>query len=326
LKISVVTPVLLSTPKRIFMHFNRALILLLLFTSLGIYAQDRYTVNIRYGRNAAALDSVITKKLAEDEEEMGDLYEGLYNNSSVNPYGMNLGNMRDSFYINISGYYPPVLGRVTSPFGPRWHRFHNGIDLSVHIGDTIRAAFSGRVRVRQFNRNGYGYYLVIRHQEGVETIYAHLSNFLVGPNQYVKAGEPIALGGSTGRSTGPHLHFETRLYGNPINPAKLYSFEDYVPLYKKYFVVKAKTFEERIRYSGGSYYGVKATSTPDLVNKSHSAYTKGEYSSVKYHVVQKGENLYRIATNNGLTMDQLCKLNNISTKASIRPGQRLRLS
>lgn len=313
------------------MHFYKTLFLLLFITTLGINAQDNYTVNIRYGRNAAALDSVITKQLAEEEEEEGDLYEGLYgswSNSAVNPYGMNIGNMKDSFYINIANYYPPVLGKVTSNFGPRGRRgFHNGIDLRVKVGDTIRAAFSGRVRVRQFNRRGYGYYIVLRNHEGIETIYAHLSRFLVAPNQDVKAGEPIGLGGNTGRSTGPHLHFETRIFGNPINPAKLFSFEDYVPLQKKYFIAKAKTFEERIRFSGGVYFGVKAALPgTDLINKAGNAYQKGEYATVKFHTVSKGESLYRIAKEYGLTLSALCKLNNLSTKASIRPGQRLRLS
>ena len=312
------------------MHLFKTLFLLLLITTLCVNAQDNYTVNIRYGRSAAALDSVITKQLAEEEDiEEGDLYEGLYgnwDNKNVNPFGTNLGNLRDSFYINIAGYYPPVLGAVTSAFGSRGRRFHNGIDLRVHIGDTIRAAFSGRVRMKNFNRNGYGNYVVIRHNEGVETLYAHLSKFLVSPNQEVKAGDPIALGGNTGRSTGPHLHFETRVYGNPINPAKLYSFEDYVPLVKKYFVVKSKTFEERIRFSGGSYFGVHATSAPVIENQNSAKYTKGSYSSVKFHVVSKGDSLYRIALDNGLSVSQLCKLNNISQKSSIRPGQRLRLS
>ena len=299
---------------------------------MWINAQDNYTVNIRYGRNAAALDSVITKQLAEDEEEVGDLYEGLYgswNNSAVNPYGMNLGNMKDSFYINVAGYYPPVLGVVTSPFGPRGrHGFHNGIDLRAKVGDTIRAAFSGRVRVRQFNRRGYGYYIVLRNHEGIETIYAHLSHFIVAPNQDVKAGQPIGLAGNTGRSTGPHLHFEFRIFGNPINPAKVFSFQDYVPLQKKYFIAKAKTFEERINYSGGVYFGVHAALPgTDLINKAGTkTYQKGEYASVKFHTVRKGDSLYRIAADNDMKVSELCKLNNIKTKSSIRPGQRLRLS
>ncbi len=312
---------------RIFMHFLKAFILILSCSLSYAFAQDNYTVNIRYGRNAAALDSVITKQLSEEEEETGDLYDGLYdtwNNKSVNPYGVNLGNMPDSFYINIAGYYPPVLGRVTSNFGPRRRSFHNGIDLSVRTGDTIKAAFNGRVRYRNYNKNGYGYYIVIRHSDGVETIYAHLSKYLVAPNQQVKAGDPIGLGGSTGRSTGPHLHFETRVYGNPINPSKLYSFEDYVPLYKKYYVVKSKTFEERIKYSGGVYYGVHASAAPVIENQKSKA--KNSYSGIKYHVVEKGESLYRIATENGLSVNELCKLNNISSKSAIKPGQRLRLS
>jgi len=312
------------------MHFYKTLFLLLFATVLGVNAQDNYTVNIRYGRNAAALDSVITKQLEEEEE--GDLYEGLYgswSSSAVNPYGMNIGNMKDSFYINLANYYPPVLGAVTSNFGPRGrHSFHNGIDLRVKVGDTIRAAFSGRVRIRQFNRRGYGYYIVLRNHEGIETIYAHLSKFLIAPNQDVKAGEPIGLGGNTGRSTGPHLHFETRIYGNPINPAKLFSFEDYVPLHKKYFIDKARTFEERIKYSGGVYFGVHAAiPSPDFANKnSKDSYHKGEYASVKFHTVRKGESLYRIAADYDMKVTELCKLNNIKAKASIRPGQRLRLS
>ncbi|HET9571302.1 MAG TPA: M23 family metallopeptidase [Bacteroidales bacterium] len=313
------------------MHFSKTLFLLLFTIVLGVTAQDNYTVNIRYGRNAAALDSVITNQL-EEEEEQGDLYEGLYgswSNSAVNPYGMNIGNMKDSFYINIANYYPPVLGKVTSNFGVRGRRgFHNGIDLRVKVGDTIRAAFNGRVRVRQFNRRGYGYYIVLRNHEGIETIYAHLSRFLVAPNQDVKAGEPIGLGGNTGRSTGPHLHFETRIFGNPINPAKLFSFEDYVPLHKRYFIAKAKTFEERIKYSGGVYFGVHAAPVgPDMANRSNAkTYQKGEYASVKFHTVRKGESLYRIANENGISLADLCKLNNIKPKTSIRPGQRLRLS
>jgi murein DD-endopeptidase MepM/ murein hydrolase activator NlpD len=319
--------IIFSFAKLIFMRFYITLFLLLSTAILYVCAQDNYAVNIRYGKRSVALDSVINRQLAEEEEEQGDLYEGLYgswSNSRVNPYGMNLGNMKDSFYINVGGYYPPTLGHVTSPFGPRHRGFHNGIDLRVHVGDTIRAAFNGRVRVRRYNRGGYGYFLVLRHHEGLETIYGHLSRFLVAPNQEVKAGDPIALGGNTGHSTGPHLHFETRLYGNPINPAKLFSFEDYVAYHRKYYVVKSKTFEERIRYSGGKYYGVSASSRPVIENS--STYTKGEYAKVKYHTVEKGESLYRIAANNGLTLAQLRKLNNLGAKSAIKPGQRLRLS
>lgn len=109
----------------------------------------------------------------------------------------------------------------TSNYGWRRRRMHRGVDLSLHIGDTIRAAFSGKVRLTRYERRGYGYYVIIRHGNGLETIYGHLSKFLVKPDQIVKVGEPIALGGNTGRSTGPHLHFETRYLGMDINPNKI---------------------------------------------------------------------------------------------------------
>lgn len=306
------------------MHFYKALFLLISMSIAGVYGQNNYTVNIRYDKKHAALDSVITRQLMEEEEESGDLYEGLYeywSDSRVNPYGMGLKNMRDSFYINVSEYYPPCLGHVTSNFGPRTRRFHNGTDLKVHVGDTIRAAFSGRVRIRRYNSGGYGYYVVLRHNQGLETIYGHLSKFIVAPNQEVKAGDPIGLGGSTGRSTGPHLHFETRIYGNPINPAKLFSFEDYVPLHNKYFIVKSKTFEERIAYSGGSYEGVRASTSEGSGN-----YKKGSYSNIRYYTVQKGDVISRISSRSGVSVSKICELNHISKKTTIQPGQRLRLS
>ena len=93
---------------------------------------------------------------------------------------------------------------------------HNGLDIKVYIGDTIRAAFSGKVRMVKYERRGYGKYVVIRHENGLETVYGHLSKQIVDENQYVEAGEPIGLGGNTGRSTGSHLHFETRFWDRPL--------------------------------------------------------------------------------------------------------------
>ena len=119
----------------------------------------------------------------------------------------------------------PTPSRViTSNFGRRWGRHHQGLDIKVYIGDTIRAAFSGKVRVVKYDGNGYGKYIVIRHSNGLETIYGHLSKQIVSVNQTVRAGQPIGLGGNTGRSTGSHLHFETRLCGVALNPALFFDF------------------------------------------------------------------------------------------------------
>ena len=103
---------------------------------------------------------------------------------------------------------------------------HKGLDIKVYIGDTIRAAFDGKVRIVRYEANGYGNYVVIRHNNGLETIYGHMSKHLVAENEHVRAGDPIGLGGNTGRSTGSHLHFETRLCGVALNPALMFDFRN----------------------------------------------------------------------------------------------------
>ncbi len=127
--------------------------------------------------------------------------------------------------IDLRGFHMPTPSRkVTSPFGQRWGRLHAGLDIKVYIGDTIKAAFDGKVRVVDFDARGYGNYVVIRHPNGLETLYGHMSKHLVKDNQIVRAGDPIGLGGNTGRSTGSHLHFETRICGVPVNPALMFDF------------------------------------------------------------------------------------------------------
>ena len=139
---------------------------------------------------------------------------------------------------------------MTSNYGyrPRFRRVHKGIDLNLAVGDTVRAAFSGKVRLTKYERKGYGYYVVLRHENGMETVYGHLSRFLVKPDQYVRAGEPIALGGNTGRSTGPHLHFETRYLGIAINPAAIIDFENKVPP-KDIFAFDKRTYGKSQNYA-----------------------------------------------------------------------------
>lgn len=154
-----------------------------------------------------------------------DIYTEGWESGRVNAYEN--ANIPQTKTINITGYCMPVKHRViTSNFGyrKRFGRMHRGIDLKANIGDTVRATFNGKVRITKFDRDGYGFYVVIRHDNGMETVYAHLSKFLVKQNQHVRAGEPIALSGNTGRSTGPHLHFETRYMGIAINPAKIFDF------------------------------------------------------------------------------------------------------
>ena len=152
------------------------------------------------------LEDVRRREALTDSEIYGEYWES----ERVNPYGnIAIPATKD---IDVSGFVMPVKGPVTSPYGwrARFGRMHRGVDISLRVGDTVRVAFDGKVRLTKYEGKGYGYYVVVRHDNGMETVYGHLSRFLVKPNQRVRAGEPIALGGNTGRSTGPHLHFETR--------------------------------------------------------------------------------------------------------------------
>ena len=115
--------------------------------------------------------------------------------------------------------YSPLKRRleVTSVYGMRNGRKHFGVDFRVNIGDTVCSIFCGKVRVAKYDE-AYGYVVVVRHYNMSETVYAHLDKILVVIDQEVKAGQIVGLGGNTGRSTGPHLHFELRYKGFPINP------------------------------------------------------------------------------------------------------------
>ena len=127
---------------------------------------------------------------------------------------------------SLSDFQRPVSGMITSDFGfrQRYGRIHHGIDISLHTGDTVRAALPGVVTYVSYEPGGYGKYVILAHSDGLETRYAHLSESLVMPGETVRAGEPIALGGTTGNSTGPHLHFETRVYGMPLDPRNYIKF------------------------------------------------------------------------------------------------------
>ena len=170
------------------------------------------------------------QKYAQDlygdkQGDNADIYSEGWNSDRVNPYQN--ANIPSTKVLDVSKFAMPVKHNViTSHFGYRkqFGRMHYGVDLKASVGDTICAAFSGKVRLTKFDRNGYGFFVVVRHDNGMETVYGHLSKFLVKPNQYVKAGTPIALSGNTGRSTGPHLHFETRYMGIAINPEKIFDF------------------------------------------------------------------------------------------------------
>lgn len=208
-------------------------------------AQDLIARQAPVDRKSKVVDTVVIVSqrqiLAEREASeypSSDLYPTWENNYAHKPSPM-----PDTYKIDLRGFHMPTPSRVvTSNFGPRWGRMHKGLDIKVYIGDTIRAAFSGKVRVVKYDANGYGKYVVIRHNNGLETIYGHMSAQLVQPNQNVVAGQPIGLGGNTGRSTGSHLHFETRLCGEALNPALMFDFK-HQDVVGDFYVYRKSTYQ-----------------------------------------------------------------------------------
>ena len=266
--------------------------------SLDGSAQDLLASQAPIDRTLKSVDSLSLKLqlMAEDLEYPAfDLYEENWDTRFVNAYkGIAV---PDSFRIDLTGYAMPTESRrITSKYGYRWRRMHRGLDVKVYVGDTIRSAFDGKVRVVKYEPRGYGKYVVIRHDNGLETVYGHLSKQIVKVDQLVKAGDPIGLGGNTGRSTGSHLHFEVQFLGVRLNPADMFNFE------KQDIVADTYTFHK---------------------NKSTA---KGASGKGLYYKVKRGDTLSKIAARQGTTVSQLCKLNRITRRTILRPGQVLRCS
>lgn len=176
------------------------------------------------------------------DQDDKDIFNDLYNWDIQRVDAWEYNKIPLKYDINFNDmYFPLKKTYVTSNYGYRnqFNRQHQGIDLKAMVGDTVYASFNGKVRISQYNKGGYGNYIVIRHFGGLETLYAHLSKSFVKKNDDVKAGEPIGLSGNSGRSTGPHLHFEIRFCGIALNPAKIADFENNVVLAQNY------TFEKR---------------------------------------------------------------------------------
>lgn len=276
----------------------------------------------------AAVDTIMLRNITM-REELESPSADLYANWD-NKYAHRATELPETYKIDLRHFTMPTTSRViTSNFGSRWGRQHKGLDIKVYIGDTIRAAFSGKVRIVRYEAGGYGKYIVIRHNNGLETIYGHLSKQLVEENQEVRSGEVIGLGGNTGRSTGSHLHFETRLCGVALNPALMFDFRaqdvtgDYYAFNKETYDNES-TNATRLRGKQDSSTYASTNSSDDYATNKRT--TSGLTDQISYHKVKKGETLDRIAKKRGVTVEKICKLNHITKTMRLRPGQILRYS
>ena len=286
------------------MHFSRHIITLLIlsFSLLSLKAQVSFNNSLLLKKDSANIYREMLNDRSDDLMEnhpADDIYNNIWTPDRLNPYKIPIDSLPDTVRIDCSKFHVPVPGLITSDFGPRRYRYHYGTDLRINIGDSVRSAFDGKVRIIDYEARGYGHYVVIRHNNGLETVYAHLSQVLVSLDQNVKGGELIALGGNTGRSTGPHLHFEMRYLGNALNPASIVNFITGKVHNDIYQITKRKSF----------YYQHEVR----------------KQASAKYYKVRKGDTLGHIALRNGTSVKAICRLNKIKTNTKLQPGQRIRI-
>lgn len=293
--------------------------------------------------NEASFKGILNPRIHNIVSGFSPAVKQSWSNESVFTHSNNhLANMKDTIWLCLNEFakesksdftFPLKKVRVNSRYGPRSGRYHNGIDLNLQVGDTVYAMFSGKVRYAKFNTGGFGNLVILRHYNSLETFYAHLSKFLVSPNEYVTVGQPIALGGSTGRSTGPHLHLEVRFYEEAINPEEIIDFDrqrlkkENLFLHKNMFRPGAKPSGETevlskdqlaLQYKATDIRQAAAVTAPVVrpVIKT---------TSKKFHQIKSGETISKIATKYGTTVGALCKLNGISPSTKLVVGRSLRI-
>jgi hypothetical protein len=225
------------------------------------------------------------------------IYHFIWTDERVNPYGTMFDSLKEDVHIPMAGFCLPSPGYVTSQYGWRRYRMHKGTDIKVQIGDSIRSAWDGQVRIVGWDPRGYGYFVVVRHDNGLETVYGHMSRPLVDEYERVSAGYVLGLGGNTGRSTGSHLHFEIRYLGEAMNPANFIDFSTGQLKNKDEYVIGIKAMKQ----------------------------ARAEQAAMKYHKVRSGDTLSGIAKKYGTTVKRLCQLNNIKETKILQIGMKSRV-
>jgi murein DD-endopeptidase MepM/ murein hydrolase activator NlpD len=289
------------------------------FGSIILYSNKTWSL---YNKNA--FNGILNKRVHRlmTEEQNGN-FTNKWNNDVCFSTRNDLSKLKDTIWLCVTDeehpdFVMPVPGVVTSRYGFRSGRNHNGIDLDLETGDTVVAAWSGKVRYAKFNDGGFGNLVIIRHYNGLETFYAHMSKLLVFPDQDVVAGEPIGLGGNTGHSFGAHLHFEVRFYDSPMNPEEVINFD------KKYL-----KSENLFVHKGLFKAGAKPSSVHDDNAPNENKVVQNKPATIKpqtkYYRVKTGDTLTEIADRNNITVSKLCQLNGIKPSSVLIPGKSLRV-
>lgn len=279
-----------------------------------------------------------TYRYAKDPSKVleDSVFTECWNTRAVNPYRTEPDPLPDRFAIwvvdTLDSYVCPNKTHPRSPFGYRHGRRHQGVDLPYPHGTPVPAAFDGKVRISDYV-GGYGNLVVIRHANGLETFYGHLSERKVQSGDWVNAGDIIGLGGSTGRSSGPHLHFETRYRGAAFDPAWLIDFETGT-LRHRLFRIRNWYFNPNQRYvqDVDDEDEIFRTDEEDRIlaeeraKKEAAARAAAEAAAMRYHTVRSGDTLSGIAKKYHTTVKSICRLNGIKETTVLQIGRRLRVN
>lgn len=258
--------------------------------------------------------------LAEGFRNDTTVFDNHWNTTATNAYtDVELNSFPDATPIqlvdSLRSYHYPYIGRITSRYGPRRGRAHQGLDMSLKVGDPVYAVFDGKVRLSKAAGN-YGNLVIIRHNNGLETYYAHLSERSVQMGDWVVAGQQIGLGGNTGRSTGPHLHFEVRYRGQSFDPERIIDFKT-GELRREELLLKRRHFSIYAKYEQDFDDEVEIAKIEEEERKAAQA--------IKYHTVRSGDTLGALARKYGTTVNRICQLNGIKSTSILRIGQKLRV-
>ena len=257
-----------------------------------------------------------------------DVFSEYWDDRNADPYHFPTDSLPDVWTVwivdSLGQYHCPHQTAVYSGFGYRHRRRHQGVDLPLHTGEPVYAAFDGKVRISSYV-GGYGNLIVLRHENGLETFYGHLSKSHVQPGDWVHAGQVIGDGGSTGRSSGPHLHFETRYKGYAFDPQWLIDFKEGV-LRHRLFTLKKRYFSPESQYSQ-SEEDEEAIFKADNEEraKAETERKKQEAAAKKYHRIRSGDTLSGIAKRYGTTVSKICALNGIKATTTLQVGKSLRV-
>ena len=216
-----------------------------------------------------------------------------------------------------TGFAFPIEGDFLSPFGYRGRRVHSGVDIKLEAGDPVSVAFDGVVRMARYY-SGYGNCVVVRHYNGIETLYGHLSKIKVKINQEVKAGEVIGLGGRTGRASCNHLHFETRFQGKAFNPKQLIDFNTFSLISDTFSITKAT-------YGLSRDYLPSASSNEAIADNQNDKPKAKSTKSKKYHTIKSGDTLSALSRKYGTSVKQICSINGIKPTKTLKLGTKLRV-